>query len=587
MSVKQEAHLPKWDLFISYASEDRETVVAPLVEALRSRGLKIWYDVFELTPGKFLLRSIDEGLRESKFGIVVLSPNFFAKEWPMRELSGLHSRSIQEGNRPLVPIWYNLSALDIAHYSPIMSDVVAIRWEEGLENVVQTILALVKPEMEYTSVQLRTKVYGEIYQAFSKQDYVQKITKVSRDYPSHSIKAALVSILSNERLSARIRVRSLQMLIKLGLADDFDTVLREENTDLLRELITFFTEEDKVILSKEQVELLFSNPRLPRASNGLGEMIREFIRRGANYTTSIFLAGATYPSWEVKYDCVKTIINIDDEDSLQTLASFSTMSYWVARKRIIAYIRRRIEDGSMSTADKSIAQQILAQIITDDKTSKRTPTMRRAREALELLQGKAASKDEDKIISVLFLSADPTDASRLRLGEEFREIQEKIQLARQRERFDLHLRTSIRPEDITQAMLDIKPTIVHFSGHGTDTGELCFEHRSGVAQLVSPEAIASLFSQFSQSVNCVILNACYSERQAQAISEFVPYVIGMKQAIGDRAAIVFSIGFYQALGAGLSIEDAYKLGCVQIGLQGIGAQLTPVLLTKGQVINYS
>ena len=303
MSVKREARLPKWDLFISYASEDRETVVTPLVEALRSKGLEIWYDVFELTPGKFLLRSIDEGLRESRFGIVVLSPNFFAKEWPMRELSGLHSRSIQEGNRPfIVPIWYNLSASDIAHYSPIMSDVVAIRWEEGLENVVQTILALVMPEIEYPPIQLRTKVYGEIYQAFSKQDYVQKITKVSEDYPPHSIKAALISILSNERLSARIRIRSLQMLIKLGLADDdFDTVLREENTELLRELITFFTEEDQVILSKEQIELLFSNPRLPRSSNGLGEMIREFIRRGANYTTSIFLAGATYPSWEVKW----------------------------------------------------------------------------------------------------------------------------------------------------------------------------------------------------------------------------------------------------------------------------------------------
>lgn len=68
-----------WDVFISYASEDRETVAAPLAEALRVNGLRVWYDQFELTPGKQLLQSIDEGLRESRFGIVVLSPHFSQK----------------------------------------------------------------------------------------------------------------------------------------------------------------------------------------------------------------------------------------------------------------------------------------------------------------------------------------------------------------------------------------------------------------------------------------------------------------------------------------------------------------------------
>ena len=186
--------------------------------------------------------------------------------------------------------------------------------------------------------------------------------------------------------------------------------------------------------------------------------------------------------------------------------------------------------------------------------------------------------------SILFLAADPTDASRLRLGEEFREIQEKLKLAQLRERFKLELpQLSVRPADISQALLDVQPQIVHFSGHGTSSGALCFENQSGNVHLVQPDALAALFEQFANQVNCVILNACYSETQAKAIAEHIKFVIGMNQAIGDKAAIAFAIGFYQALGAGRTIEESYKLGCVQIRLQGIAEHLTPVLLKSKSV----
>jgi predicted transcriptional regulator len=93
--------------------------------------------------------------------------------------------------------------------------------------------------------------------------------------------------------------------------------------------------------------------------------------------------------------------------------------------------------------------------------------------------------------------------------------------------------------------------------------------------------LAVLFEQFASQVNCVVLNACYSETQANAIAKHIDCVIGMNQAIGDRAAIAFAIGFYQALGAGLTVEEAYKLGCVQIRLQNISEHLTPVLKSFG------
>jgi len=186
-------------------------------------------------------------------------------------------------------------------------------------------------------------------------------------------------------------------------------------------------------------------------------------------------------------------------------------------------------------------------------------------------------------VSILFLAADPTNESRLRLGEEFREIQEKLKLAKFRDRFTLELpQLSVRPSDISQALLDTQPQIVHFSGHGTPTGELCFEDLAGKAHSIEPDALAALFEQFSCQVNCVVLNACYAEIQAKAIAKHIKYVIGMNQAIGDKAAIAFAIGFYQALGGGRSIEDAYRFGCIQIQLHGIPEHLTPVLIKKDQ-----
>ena len=190
-------------------------------------------------------------------------------------------------------------------------------------------------------------------------------------------------------------------------------------------------------------------------------------------------------------------------------------------------------------------------------------------------------------LCILFLAADPTDASRLRLGEESREIQEKLRLAELRAHFHFTQQTSVRPADISQALVDhrYRPTIVHFSGHGTEEGALCFENQLGEAHLVQPDALAALFEQFEKTVSCVVLNACYSEIQAKAIANHIDYVIGMNQAIDDRAAIAFSVGFYQSLGAGLTIEESFKLGVVQIRLQNLPDHLTPVLFKGGQLIS--
>lgn len=186
-------------------------------------------------------------------------------------------------------------------------------------------------------------------------------------------------------------------------------------------------------------------------------------------------------------------------------------------------------------------------------------------------------------ILILFLAADPSDESRLRLGKEFEEIQTQLENADRRECFNLerpHL--ALQTDILSNALLKKRPQIVHFSGHGTPSGALCFEDESGKSFLVKPEAIASFFELFANCVECVLLNACNSEPQAKAIAKHINYTIGWKKRISDKAAIAFSVGFYQKLGAKPEgeIEDAYNFGCVQAELQGHPKEFRPILFKK-------
>lgn len=117
--------LPKFDAFISHATEDKEDLVRPLAEKLIERGFNIWYDEFQLKVGDSLRRNIDRGLAASRFGIVVLSPSFFAKNWPQYELDGLVAREM-EGQKVILPLWHKVSKNEVIAYSPSLADKVAL-----------------------------------------------------------------------------------------------------------------------------------------------------------------------------------------------------------------------------------------------------------------------------------------------------------------------------------------------------------------------------------------------------------------------------------------------------------------------------
>ncbi|MEH1878858.1 CHAT domain-containing protein [Nostoc sp. S13] len=179
--------------------------------------------------------------------------------------------------------------------------------------------------------------------------------------------------------------------------------------------------------------------------------------------------------------------------------------------------------------------------------------------------------------TILILTANPKGTTSLRLDQEVRDISESLRRSQHRDRFALVQRWAVRPRDVQRAILEVNPEIVHFSGHGSGEDGLVFEDEVGKTKFVDAESLAGLFELVASEIECVILNACYSEIQAEAIAQHISYVIGMNQPIGDNAALEFAFGFYDALGGGRDFEFAYKWGRNSIRMAGIPAHLTPVL----------
>ncbi len=138
-----------WDVFISHASEDKESFVRPLAFALVRLGVSVWYDDFSLRPGDSLSRSIDKGLAQSRYGIVVISPNFIKKRWPEYELRGLVSRELN-GGKVIIPIWHEINRNDILKFSPPLADKVAINTESAeTHDIAIQLLREINPDLYF------------------------------------------------------------------------------------------------------------------------------------------------------------------------------------------------------------------------------------------------------------------------------------------------------------------------------------------------------------------------------------------------------------------------------------------------------
>ncbi|MDJ0714806.1 MAG: CHAT domain-containing protein [Prochloraceae cyanobacterium] len=170
------------------------------------------------------------------------------------------------------------------------------------------------------------------------------------------------------------------------------------------------------------------------------------------------------------------------------------------------------------------------------------------------------------LIKILVLASNPQGTEQLRLDKEIRAIEDAFRSGEKRDRFTVVSKVAVKISDLQSFLRREKPRIVHFCGHGTGSQGLVLTGESREQQTVGTEALADLFRLFATKVECVVLNACYSKVQGEAINQHINYVIGTKRAILDEAAIAFAKGFYEALSDGESIEKAYKFGCNRIQL---------------------
>jgi tetratricopeptide (TPR) repeat protein len=182
--------------------------------------------------------------------------------------------------------------------------------------------------------------------------------------------------------------------------------------------------------------------------------------------------------------------------------------------------------------------------------------------------------------TILFLAANPDGVTKLALDTECRAIREKIRASDFPKALDFRTEWAVRPDDLLQYLNEYRPHVVHFSGHGSASEELVLHNETDQAKPVSKEALRSLFTTLRDNIRLVVLNACYSRAQAEAVVEVIDCAIGMKKAIGDQAAIVFAASFYRALGFGRSVKDAFDQGRTALLLEGIPEENTPDLLVK-------
>lgn len=181
---------------------------------------------------------------------------------------------------------------------------------------------------------------------------------------------------------------------------------------------------------------------------------------------------------------------------------------------------------------------------------------------------------------ILILESNPNGGPFLRLGKEIKEIEDLLQRSKNRSKFQIIRKSALQQYEFDNVMLEENPIFVHFCGHGNEECGILFEDAVGNAKRVDNDVLAGLFKLFSSTVNCVVLNACYSEQQAQVIAQYIPYVIGIKKEISDNAAIKFSCAFYGAIFSGKKIEFAFDYAINEIQPENLSEENIPKLINQ-------
>jgi hypothetical protein len=169
-------------------------------------------------------------------------------------------------------------------------------------------------------------------------------------------------------------------------------------------------------------------------------------------------------------------------------------------------------------------------------------------------------------IKILFLSANPPNTKWIRVDEEAREVHENLRHGPQRDSFELHLHPAVRAGDLQPLLMEYEPHIVHFSGHSSHATKIIFEGGGGKGKQIKTKALVNVFRLYSHHVRMVVLNACLTDSQAEALTQVIDCAVGIDRIIGDQAAVKFAGAFYLALSYGKTIRNAFDSAQAQLDM---------------------
>jgi hypothetical protein len=206
---------------------------------------------------------------------------------------------------------------------------------------------------------------------------------------------------------------------------------------------------------------------------------------------------------------------------------------------------------------------------------------------------------------ILFLAANPSKSSGVALDKECAAIEHELRLTSHRDDFEFRSKWAVTVDEMMRHLGEFEPTIIHFSGHGAAPdgsgssaatrdivpAENCTAARSGIylvgddggPQLVTARALTMMIKSAAASARVVVLNACYSDSQAEAVRSVVDCVVGMAGAIHDEAARSFAVGFYRALGNRRSVGNAVDQAVAALAAKGMVDEELPRCLTRNGV----
>jgi len=252
-----------WDLFISHASEDKDEIVRPLATALKNAGFKVWYDEFTLTIGDSLRESIDRGLASSRYGLVILSKNFFRKKWSKTELNGLAARE-REGKKVILPVWHKIDRDYVLQFSPTLADRLAVSTENGIAKVVEEVLRVVEPSQKRKAKQaMEESTSGRLDHVieFLRSKDLESIVKTIKETSFEELKQTLLDVLDAiaffDLQAEEVNLNIFNFVYKSVLERN-----KEEGSDLFETLLIWYFQTATPASKEAMLEIFSSLTRL-------------------------------------------------------------------------------------------------------------------------------------------------------------------------------------------------------------------------------------------------------------------------------------------------------------------------------------